>query len=230
MKPLSIIRALALGLALVAGSARAVSSLGGIPLETNVYTAAEVDALLENAGGGADAELSSNLVANVIAEAGTMESAAELHRLILADLWRRVDALEGSDGSGFVTTNAVEELVAARIDAEIGDWSDSSGHLPIQMQTETTTQLTGNRSGVTLALSPARCTVLASNGSNSYTLSFSSLTGTGVNPCLLKLTGWKTVSWPSGTLVPTAYSYNSNGNYFRVYYAGGKTIAERVYP
>lgn len=214
-------------LAIMAADSRAVEPLGAIPLTTNVYTAVEVDSLVSGLAGMAD---TTNYVAEAVAQYGAADPAAELHRLVLADLWRRVDALEGSDGSGYVTAAAVEELVADRVEDELSTWGSASGCIPVKVLGASRQTLNGNHTDVSLDLSPLSPVVLSSNQSNVYTLSLSSLNGTSANPCLLKFVGWRSVAWPSGTLVKTGYSYNANGNLYRVYRVDGATVAERIYP
>ncbi|MBQ9727534.1 MAG: hypothetical protein IJV65_08530 [Kiritimatiellae bacterium] len=206
------------------------ATLGSIDRTNTVYTATQVDALIAGAGGGAGMDEVTNYVTEAVAELGADDPAAELHKLILADLWRRVDALEGSDGSGAATAVEVERLVAERIAAELSEWGEASGCIPAKVEATSTRSLSGNQTGVSLALTPLSLTVLSSNGSNVYSLSLASVTGTSANPCLLKFVGWRSVAWPGGTLVKNDYTYNANGNLYRVYKAAGTTVAERVYP
>ena len=172
-----------------------------------------------------------NYVAEAVAELGADDPAAELHRLILADLWRRVDALEGSDGTGYVTANAVEALVAERVSSEIAaereEWASDSDALPVQTDTTEHTS-TGTVSGLSVALSPARATRYYANGSG-RTLGIGSFTGVGVNPCVLILGGYAAVSFPSGARVPAGYVYGED-NYFRVYKLGAEIVMERIWP
>lgn len=223
-----------LALALVAGSAVAdPATLGALSRSSaTVYTSQQVDALLAGAGGAGRDEVT-NYVAEAVAQLGAYDPAAALHKLILADLWKRVDALEGSDGSGWVTSNAVEALVAERVASDIAaerdSWAVQHDSLPIQpTSTEQTSTVTA--SGVSVALSPARATRYYANGSN-RTLGIGSFTGVGVNPCVFILQGYSSVTWPSGAKVKTAYSYSSGAdNYFRVYSLNGTIVAERIYP
>lgn len=219
---------------LFAGRAHAdPATLGSIDRTNTVYTAAQVDALLENAGGGASREEVTNFVAEAVAELGSYDPSATLQKLILADLWQRVDALEGSDGTGYVTSNAVEALVAERVASDIAAerdaWAVQHDSLPIQPTTTEQTSTT-TASGVSVALSPARATRYYANGSN-RTLGIGSFTGVGVNPCVLILQGYSSVSWPSGAKVKTGYSYSTGSdNYFRVYSLAGSVVVERIYP
>lgn len=226
------------GLAFVAGSAGAVSPLGDIPLTTNVYNAAEVDALLDGAGGGASLGDVTNYVAEAITEYGADDPAAELHKLILADLWRRIDALDGADGSGYVTEAAVEALVAARVVSEIDQtrntWAKNwiaTNAMPIQATTTITTALSSNTSGLSVTLSPTSARVIYSTVANGRTLGIGSFVGAGNNPCLLVLRGFSSVTWPSGARIETAYAYNSNNpNVYAVYKIDGTIYAKKLYP
>ena len=232
-----MLNALALALALVAGSAQGATPSGEMPLTTPIYSAAEVDALLDGAG-GADMGQVTNYVAEAITEYGADDPAAELHKLILADLWQRVDALDGADGSGYITSNAVEALVAARVVSEIDQtrntWAKNwiaTNAMPIQATTTITTALSADTSGLSLALSSTSARRLYATTYNNRTLGIGSFTGVGVSPCILVLERFSSVTWPSGARVESAYAYNSETpNVYAVYKIDGVIYAKKLYP
>lgn len=232
---ITALAALALGLALSAWPARAVGPLGDIPLATNVYTAAEVDSLLESAGGGADPTLASNLVATVVAEAGESAAATETWRIVLADHQRRLDALEDADGTDALTEAQAEEMIRERMDTLLyeieNEWGDTSGCIPIQTTATTSTTISANTSGVAAELSPLRATRYYASTYNNRTLGFSSFSGVGNNACLLVLERFSSVTWPSGAKVETAYALNSgNPNVYAVYKVNGVIYCKKIYP
>ena len=233
---ITALAALAFGLALSAWPVRAVGPLGDIPLATNVYTAAEVDALLEGTGGaGADPTLASNLVATVVAEAGRSAAAVETWRIVLADHQRRLDALEDADGTDALTEAQAEELIEERIDSKLYDmmeeWGDTSGCIPIQTSTIESTTISDNTSGVSAQLSPLRATRYYASTANNKTLGFASFSGIGNNPCILILERFSSVSWPSGAKVETAYAYNNgNPNVYAIYKLGDVLYCKKIYP
>lgn len=229
-------RVLILALAIMAVSASAdPATLGSIPRTNTVYTAREVDVLLENAGGGADPVLASNLVATVVAEAGESAAATETWRIVLADHQRRLDALEDADGTDPLTEAQAEQLIEDRMDTLLytieTEWGDFSGCIPIQStQTESTT-ISSSTSGVAAELSPLRATRYYASTANNRTLGFSSFSGVGNNPCILILERFSSVSWPSGAMVETAYAYNNGTpNIYAIYKLNGTIYAKKIYP
>ena len=229
-------RVLLLALAIMSVSASAdPAALGSISRTNTVYTAAQVDALLKNAGGGADPTLASNLVATVVAEAGESAAATEAWRIVLADHQRRLDAIEDADGTDPLTEEQAEQLIEDRMDTLLytieTEWGDFSGCIPIQTtQTESTT-ISANTSGVAAELSPLRATRYYASTANNRTLGFSSFSGVGINPCILILERFSSVSWPSGALVETAYAYNGGSpNVYAVYKLNGTIICKKIYP
>ena len=229
-------RVLLLALAIMSVSASAnPAALGSISRTNTVYTAAQVDALLENAGGGADPTLASNLVATVVAEAGESAAATETFRIVLADHQRRLDALENSDGTDALTEAQAEQLVEERVDSALHDvieeWGDTSGCIPIQTTATTSTTISANTSGVAAELSPLRATRYYASTANNRTLGFASFSGVGNNPCILILERFSSVTWPSGALVETAYAYNNGAaNVYAVYKLNGVIYCKRIYP
>ena len=229
-------RAILLAIAIMSASASAdPATLGSIPRTNTVYTAREVDVLLENAGGGADPALASNLVATVVAEAGESAAATETWRIVLADHQRRLDALEDADGTDPLTEAQAEQLIEDRMDTLLytieTEWGDFSGCIPIQStQTESTT-ISSSASGVAAELSPLRATRYYASTANNRTLGFSSFSGVGNNPCILILERFSSVSWPSGALVETAYAYNNGTpNVSAVYKLNGTIFCKKIYP
>lgn len=228
--------AILLAIAIMSASASAdPATLGSIPRTNTVYTAREVDVLLENAGGGADPALASNLVATVVAEAGESAAATETWRIVLADHQRRLDALEDADGTDPLTEAQAEQLIEDRMDTLLytieTEWGDFSGCIPIQStQTESTT-ISSSASGVAAELSPLRATRYYASTANNRTLGFSSFSGVGNNPCILILERFSSVSWPSGALVETAYAYNNGTpNVYAVYKLNGTIFCKKIYP
>ena len=228
--------ALFAGLAILAGRADAGGTpLGDIPLTTNLYNAAEVDALLEGAGGGADLSEVSNLVAGVVAEGGASVAATETWRIILADHQRRIDALEDSDGTDVMTEAEAEQMINDRMDTLLytieEEWGDTSGCIPIQTTAVDSTTISANTSGVAAQLSPLRATRYYASTANNRTLSFASFSGVGNNPCLLVLQNFSSVSFPSGAKVETAYAYNNgNPSLYAVYKVYDVLYLKRLYP
>lgn len=229
-------RTLLLVLALAAATASAdVATFGSVARTNTVYTAPQVDALLESAGGGADMGQVSNLVAGVVAEAGSSAAATETWRIILADHQRRLDALEDSDGTDALTEAQAEQLIEDRMDTLLytieTEWGDFSGCIPVQStQTESTT-ISSSASGVAAELSPLRATRYYASTANNRTLGFSSFSGVGNNPCILILERFSSVSWPSGALVETAYAYNNGTpNVYAVYKLNGTIFCKKIYP
>lgn len=229
-------RVLLLALAIMSASASAdPAALGSISRTNTVYTAAQVDALLENAGGGADPALASNLVATVVAEAGESAAATETWRIVLADHQRRLDALEDADGTDPLTEAQAEQLIEDRMDTLLytieTEWGDFSGCIPIQTTTTQSTTISASTSGVAAELSTLRATRYYASTANNRTLGFSSFSGVGNNPCILILERFSSVSWPSGALVETAYAYNNGTpNVYAVYKLNGTIFCKKIYP
>jgi len=229
--------ALALLLALAAGAARAGGTpIGAIPLTTNVYSAAEVDALIAESGGGGDAELVTNLVSE--AQATILNNAPDAAawtalKLIVADLWRRVDALD-ADGSDALSAAAAEQLIADRVEqfkASINLDLVASLALPKQTMETRSTTITANTSGVAAELSPVYATRYYASTANNRSLAFASFSGVGNNPCLLVLQNFSSVTFPSGAKVETGYSYNSgNPSLYAVYKVYDVLYLKRLYP
>lgn len=211
------------------------ATLGALDRTNTVYTAAQVDALLDGAGGGADMGQVSNLVGRVVAEAGSSAAAVETWRIILADHQRRLDALEDADGTDALTEAQAEELIRQRMDTLLAtiedEWGDTSGCIPIQTATTQSTTISANTSGVAAELSPLRTTRYYASTANNCTLGFASFTGVGNNPCILILERFSSVTWPSGARIETAYSYNSGTpNVYAVYQLNGVIYAKKLYP
>lgn len=227
-------RALLLALALVAGSAAAdPAPLGQIPRTNTVYTASQVDALVADAG-TPDPTLASNLVAMVVAEAGESAAATESWRIVLADHQRRIDALEDADGTDALTEAQAEQLIQSRMDTLLNsieeEWGDTSGCIPIQTTSVNSTTISANTSGVAADLSPLRATRYYASANN-RTLGLASFSGVGNNPCILILERFSSVSWPSGSCVETAYSYNNGTpNVYAIYKLNGVIYAKKLYP
>ena len=225
----------ALFAALVAGTARAGGTpIGDIPLSTNIYNAAEVDALIAGAASEPDPTLVTNLVAE--SEARILNSAPDAAawtalKLIVADLWRRVDTLD-ADGSDALSAAAAEQLINDRVaqmyaslDLEFADWRAQ------QTSTCRSTTISANTSGVAAQLSPVAATRYYASTANNRTLGFSSFAGVGNLPCILILERFSSVSWPSGAKVETAYAYNSgNPNVYAIYKLNGTLYAKKIYP
>ena len=185
--------------------------------------------------GGADMEDVSNLVAQVVGEAGQSAAATETWRIILADHQRRLDALEDADGTDALTEAQAEQLIQDRMDTLLHDieeeWGETSGCIPIQTTTCNSTTISANTSGVAANLSPLYATRYYASTASDRTLGFSSFSGVGNNPCILILERFSSVSWPSGARIETAYSYNSGTpNVYAVYQLNGVIYAKRLYP
>ncbi len=233
----TIAGALALVLALAAGQARAGGTpIGDIPLSTNVYNAAEVDALIAGASSEPDPTLVTNLVAE--SEARILNNSPDAAawtaiKLIVADLWRRVDALD-ADGSDALSAAAAEQLINSRL-AQLYSSIDldlvASLALPLQPTETRSTTITANTSGVAAELSPVYATRYYASTANDRSLSFASFSGVGNNPCLLVLQNFSSVSFPSGSKVETGYSYNSgNPSLYAVYKVDNVLYLKRLYP
>ena len=184
---------------------------------------------------GADMDDVSNLVAQVVSEAGSSAAATETWRIVLADHQRRLDSLEDSDGTDALTEAQAEQLIQDRMDTLLHDiedeWGDTSGCIPIQTSTCNSTTISANTSGVAAELSPLRATRYYASTANNRTLGFASFSGVGNNPCILILERFSSVTWPTGAKVETAYAYNSgNPNVYAVYKLNGVIYAKKLYP
>lgn len=221
---------------LCAGRASAnPATLGSIPRASTVYTSQQVDALLGSVTVQPDPELVTNLVAESSAQilnAAPDSAAWTALRLVVADLWKRVDLLDGADGTGYVTSNAVEALVAGRVASEIAVERDTWVATNSLVQNTALAEIsTGTQSGVSVALDPNRAVRYYANYAGERSLGIGSFSGVGTHPCILILQGYSSVSWPSGAKVKTAYAYSSGAdNYFRVYRLHGAIVVERIYP
>lgn len=233
MKRLAILAAVLLYLPAAADP----STLGALSKTNTVYTAPQIDALLVNAGGSsADPTLASNLVAQVVSEAGQSAAATETWRIVLADHQRRLDALEDSDGTDALTEAQAEQLIQNRVsqlyailESEIGDFTN--GTVVAQSVDCASTTISANTSGVAAQLSCTRATRYYASTANNRTLGFASFSGVGNNPCILILERFSSVTWPTGAKVETAYAYNSgNPNVYAIYKLNGVIYAKKIYP
>jgi len=210
------------------------AALGSIDRTNTVYTAAQVDALVAGAAGEPDPTLVTNLVAEsearILANAPDAAAWTAL-KLIVADLWRRVDALD-ADGSDSLSAAAAEQLVNDRIaqmyaslDLEFADWRAR------QTSTCRSTTISADTSGVAAQLSPVAATRYYASTANDRTLGFASFSGVGNLPCILILEQFSSVSWPTGAKVETAYSYDGgNPSVYAVYKLNGTLYAKKLYP
>ena len=210
------------------------ATLGSIDRPNTVYTARQVDALIAGAAAEPDPTLVTNLVAEsearILANAPDAAAWTAL-KLIVADLWRRVDALD-ADGSDALSATAAEQLINDRIaqmyaslDLEFADWRAQ------QTSTCYSTTISANTSGVAAQLSPVAATRYYASTANNRTIGFSSFAGVGNLPCILILERFSSVSWPSGAKVETAYAYNSgNPNVYAIYKLNGTLYAKKIYP
>ena len=210
------------------------ATLGSIDRTNTVYTATQVDALIAGAAAEPDPTLVTNLVAEsearILANAPDAAAWTAL-KLIVADLWRRVDALD-ADGSDALSATAAEQLINDRIaqmyaslDLEFADWRAQ------QTSTCYSTTISANTSGVAAQLSPVAATRYYASTANNRTLGFASLSGVGNLPCILILERFSSVSWPSGAKVETAYAYNSgNPNVYAIYKLNGTIYCKKIYP
>lgn len=240
------------GLAFVAGSARGATPSGEMPLTTPIYSASEVDALLD--GAGASLGDVTNYVAEAITEYGADDPAAELHKLILADLWRRVDALDGADGSGYVTAAQVEEMWAAALDEAVDDLKGADDALRLELMRDrdelaraaaVCEASTRDENFVPLAPTTVNAATITATSGQSIPLSrkaatrryrtgtatvltITSFTGLSQNPCWLVLSGYSSVTWPSGAVLTNGAYESGKVNYFRVCYVYNKTFVEKV--
>ena len=218
----------------------AIGAIG--PAATN-YTDAAVSGVVAAAERAAAANVT-NRVAEAVAELGADYPAAELHKLILADLWRRVDALEGSDGSGYVTAADAEALWADRLAAVSTNvfWylrnAAAAGAELFRAQlalvqprapTNMVEMAFAGAEDVTLSvpLDSARAGAYASTGG--VRLEIVSFTGLSLNPAWIELRGWSEVAWPEGAVLAGArYDPEAAASLFRVQQVGGAVVVEGV--
>lgn len=173
---------------------------------------------------------------------------AEALRLVVGDLWRRVDALDGADGSGYVTAAELEtiyaetaEAVAGRIYADIstnkesfavaqaaiaqlGDLDARYARLaPTAVNAATITSTAGQ----SIPLSQERATRrYCASGTSALTIA--SFTGLSQMPCWLVLHGYSSVNWPSGAVLVSGGYESGKVNYFRICQVYEKTFIEKV--
>jgi len=228
------------------------ATLGSIPRTNTVYTAAQVDALLEGAGGGVDDQTVSNLVGRVVAEAGSSAAATETWRIILADHQRRLDALEDSDGTDALTQMEGEALVNAMFEsfatntlqpaalayssaqsamtAAATAYSQAQaanyGYVPLEPTTVNSATITAT-TGQSIPLTRTAATRRYRTGSATV-LTISSFTGLSQNPCWLILSGYSSVTWPDGAVLTNGAYETGKVNYFRVCYVYDTTFIHKV--
>ena len=214
------------------------ATLGSIDRTNTVYTATQVDALIAGAAAEPDPTLVTNLVAE--SEARILANAPDAAawtaiKLIVADLWRRVDALD-ADGSDALSAAAAEQLIQDRTSQlyatlvlQLGNFTNRND---LAQSTDcSSTTISANTSGVAAQLSPVAATRYYASTANNRTIGFSSFSGVGNLPCLLILERFSSVSWPSGAKVETAYAYNSgNPNVYAIYKLNGTLYAKKIYP
>lgn len=227
---------LALALAASVSGAATPVAVEDLTYTNTLYTASAVDELIANAASEPDPTLVTNLVAESEARIlnNSPDSAAwTALKLIVADLWRRVDALD-ADGSDAMTQAEGERLIndrLAQLYASIDLELDGHGAMPIQTTQTKSTTISANTSGVAAQLSPRWATRYYASTANNRTLSFASFSGVGNSPCLLVLERFSSVSFPSGARVETAYSYNSGApNLYAVYSVNGTLYLKKLYP
>ena len=228
--------ALVIALAASLAGAATPTLFDDLTYSNRLYTAEAVDELVAGAGGGGDAELVTNLVSE--AQATILNNAPDAAawtalKLIIADLWRRVDVLD-ADGSDALSAAAAEQLISDRV-AQLYSSIDldlvASLALPLQPTETRSTTITANTSGVAAELSPVYATRYYASTANNRSLSFASFSGVGNNPCLLVLQNFSSVSFPSGSKVETGYSYNSgNPSLYAVYKVDNVLYLKRLYP
>ena len=251
-------RAILLAIAIMSASASAdPATLGSIPRTNTVYTAREVDVLLENAGGGADMTSVSNTVTDLltvaVAEAPT-ESTLEVLRLAVADLWEIHDKLAAIEAYDDIV-DAIDSLVASAVASSLTNYATKaqlSGYVP-------TSRKVNNKalaSNVTLsagdvgaipaagysAISPAdlgaspyvyvefygATRVLSYTGSG--TLEVGGLYAPNGPPCHLVLSGFSSISWPTDDYPIVDGTYDSSKiNYYDVGGANGDTYVRFLF-
>lgn len=243
---------LPLGVLLLSLSAAAdPATLGALSKTNTVYTAPQIDALLETAGGGgSDPALASNLVAQVVAEAGQSAAATETWRIVLADHQRRLDALEDSDGTDALTEAQAEAIV----DAKCETWATNTiiparaayqAAQALAVDAATRYEMAGNpmplstdeieetsytsSAAVSITVSTGHATRYYRSADASSSLSISSFTGANNNPSWLLLSGYGSVSWPSGSAYAGSAYPGTAGGVFRVFKLNSQIYIERVY-
>lgn len=227
------------------------AALGELSKSDTVYTATQVDALLENAGGSsADPALASNLVAQVVSEAGQSAAATETWRIILADHQRRLDALEDADGTDALTeaqaeaivnakcetwaTNAIAPAVAAYRSAmqEAADAADayrSAEYINNLASDEVESTQYTSTSSVSIELAPDTAIRYYRSASASSSLTISSFANVHNYPCWLIVEGYGSVTWPSGSAYAGAAYPGTAGAVYRIFKLNSKVYIERVY-
>lgn len=226
-------------LALVAGLAAGdPATLGSIDRTNTVYTATQVDALIAGAAAEPDPTLVTNLVAE--SEARILSNAPDAAawtalKLIVADLWRRVDALD-ADGSDALSAAAAEQLIQDRtsqlyatLELQLGNFTNRND---LAQSTDcSSTTISANTSGIAAQLSTSKATRYYASTANNRTIGFSSFGGVGNYPCILILERFSSVSWPTGAKIETAYAYNSgNPNVYAIYKLNDTLYAKKIYP
>lgn len=226
------------------------ATLGSIPRTSTVYTASEVDALFEGAGGGVDDQTVSNLIARVLSEAGASAAATEIWRIILADHQRRLDALEDADGTDALTeaqaeaivaaecetwaTNAIAPALAAYRSAVAEAAEAASEYRRAQSVSDfssdevTSTQYTST-SAASIELDPMAAVRYYRSASASATLSISSFANANNFPCWLLIDGYGSVTWPSGSAYAGSAYPGTAGGVFRICKLNSKIYIERVF-
>lgn len=196
---------------------------------SNIVTKAFVEGL-GIAGGSADGETITNIVRGVASSATNYTDAVKeaiitnsidavtltAFRLIVADLWRRVDTLEGADGSGYITaaqaSALVDEAVADAV--SLAGVTNNAPFVPIA-GSYTMTTCTASPATVNLALVPNREHIVRYSGSgSSSSLSIDSLSCAAVGlPALLTISNFSVVSWPANATVSGTFSALNNNTY-----------------
>lgn len=227
---------LALALAASVSGAATPVAVEDLAYTNTLYTASAVDELLANAASEPDPTLVTNLVAESEARIlnNSPDSAAwTALKLIVADLWRRVDALD-ADGSDALSAAAAEQLINDRIAqmyASIDLELDANLAMPAQTTECRSTTISSSTSGIAVTLSPRWATRYYASTANNRSLGFASFAGVGNNPCILILERFSSVSWPTGAKVETAYAYNSgNPNVYAIYKLNGTIYCKKIYP
>ena len=196
---------------------------------SNTVTKAYVEDL-GISGGSADGETITNIVRDVASSATNYTDAVKeaiitnsidavtltAFRLIVADLWRRVDTLEGADGSGYITaaqaSALVDEAVADAV--SLAGVTNNAPFVPIA-GSYTMTTCTASPATVNLALAPNREHIVRYSGSGSASsLSIDSLACAAVGlPALLTISNFSVVSWPANATVYGTFSALNNNTY-----------------
>lgn len=201
-------------------------------------------------GGGVDDQTVSNLIARVLSEAGASAAATEIWRIILADHQRRLDALEDADGTDALTEAQAEAIV----DAKCETWATNAiapaveayrsamqaaneaaaayvaagSPMPSSTDEIEATAYTSS-SAVSIEVSPTVATRYYRSADASSSLSISSFTGANNNPSWLLLSGYGSVSWPSGSAYAGSAYPGTEGGVFRIFKLNSQIYIERVY-